>query len=78
MLMAAYAYYHTDYEMVPDHVFDEWYHRLKRVRHRITHPHLKHISTRGRGSSGCTLDTKYPSIVQGALNSWRRQYGQTH
>jgi NAD-dependent DNA ligase len=74
MLMAAYAYYETDYEMVPDYVFDEWYDRLKRLRYRIKHPHLHLIDTSENGSGGCTLGIKYPGIVKGALSSWRRRY----
>lgn len=76
MLMAAYAYYHTDHEMVPDWLFDEWYARLKRTRWRIKHPHLHLINTRGAGSGGCVLGIrKYPSIVIGALGHWRERYG---
>lgn len=72
MLMASFAYYCMDVSLVPDHVYDCWYARLKRVRWSITHPHLHLIDTSGRGSSGAIMlrEDQYPPIVVGATWDW--------
>ena len=72
-LMCAYAYYVEDDALITDAEFDELGKWLLKNYDSVEHMH-KHLVTKDDLNAGTYLG-KYPSIVKGAVKSWRNTNG---
>ena len=68
-LMCAYAYYVEDDALITDAEFDELGKWLLKNYDSVEHMH-KHLVTKDDLNAGTYLG-KYPSMVKGAVKSWR-------
>jgi len=69
-LMCSYAYYVEDKPLVSDAEFDELAKELLENWDSVEHPHKRYI-TKGDLTAGTYLG-KYPSMVPGAVKSYRK------
>lgn len=73
-LMCAYAYYVEDDPLTTDSEFDELGRWLLEHYDEVEHPH-KHLVTKEDLTAGTYLG-KYPSIIQGAVKSYREMHNK--
>lgn len=74
ILMGAYAYYELAQPLFPDHLYDEWCIRLRRVAYRLRHRHLHLITVDGNIAGVLLKEEDYPEITKGATRDWIRRH----